>query len=89
MTAKADEICMIGAGATDPDGDSLTYRWFVYPEPGTYRGEMLIRENDRPITFFRVPKDATGKTIHVVLKVTDDGTPALTRYRRVVVTVEP
>jgi hypothetical protein len=27
-----------------------------------------------------------GKTIHVILEATDDGQPALTRYRRVVVT---
>jgi hypothetical protein len=88
-TAKADEICMIDSGATDPDGNSLTYRWLVYPEPGTYRGEMMIPESDRPTTFFRVPKDAAGKTIHVILQVTDDGTPALTRYRRIVITVKP
>jgi len=28
-----------------------------------------------------------GCTIHVILEVTDDGTPPLTRYRRIIVTV--
>ena len=32
-----------------------------------------------------VPADAKGRTIHVILEVTDAGEPALTRYRRIVV----
>jgi len=28
-------------------------------------------------------------TIHVILAVTDNGTPALTRYQRVIITVNP
>jgi hypothetical protein len=75
-------------GSSDPDYDTLTYRWFVYPEPGTYRGELGITFDDSRDAILLVPKDAAGRTIHVVLEVTDDGTPALTRYRRVVVTVE-
>jgi hypothetical protein len=34
-----------------------------------------------------VPAEAKGKAIHVVLEVTDDGVPALTRYRRAVLLV--
>jgi hypothetical protein len=36
-----------------------------------------------------VPDDARDKTIHIILQVTDDGDPPLTRYRRVVVDVKP
>jgi hypothetical protein len=28
-------------------------------------------------------------TLHIILAVTDNGTPALTRYQRVIVTVNP
>ncbi|MGA2662029.1 MAG: hypothetical protein ABSH34_31505 [Verrucomicrobiota bacterium] len=35
----------------------------------------------------RVPDDAAGHTIHIVLTATDSGHPVLTRYRRVVVIV--
>jgi hypothetical protein len=31
------------------------------------------------------PIDAAGKTVHVVLEVTDGGSPGLTRYRRLVI----
>lgn len=32
----------------------------------------------------RIPGDANGKVMHVVLKVQDDGKPPLVAYRRVV-----
>jgi hypothetical protein len=36
----------------------------------------------------QVPADAAaGQTIQLVVEATDNGTPALTRYRRVVVTI--
>jgi hypothetical protein len=38
-------------------------------------------------TRLTIPADAVGKTVHVVLEVTDAGRPALTRYRRVVLRV--
>ena len=30
-----------------------------------------------------------GQTIHVILEATDNGTPSLTRYQRVIVTIQP
>ncbi|MEX0703746.1 MAG: nucleoside hydrolase-like domain-containing protein [Planctomycetales bacterium] len=72
------------SGTTDPDGDRMTYRWFVYREPGTFAGDVRIEDEERPRATLFVPADAAGKTIHIVLEVTDDGTPPLTRYRRVV-----
>jgi hypothetical protein len=85
-TSTIGGICVLDAeGTIDPDGDQLTYRWFVYPEPGTYRGKVRIPGAQDAFTGLSVPKDAAGKTIHVILEVTDDGTPPLTRYRRIVV----
>jgi hypothetical protein len=74
------------SGSTDPDGDRLNYRWFLYPEPGTYQGDVKIKNGTAPQAVLDVPMDAAGKSIHVILEVTDDGTPPLTRYRRLVVT---
>ena len=34
-----------------------------------------------------IPADAAGQAIHVITVVTDDGTPALTRYGRVILEV--
>ena len=49
---------------------------------------MAVRHGTTAKAVLDVPADAAGKTVHVVLEVTDAGTPALTRYRRLVVTGE-
>ena len=76
-------------GSSDPDGQTLSYRWEFYPEPGTYRGPLEIIDADKPRASFVVPNSAAGKTIHVILTVTDNGEPALSRYGRIVATAQP
>jgi hypothetical protein len=71
------------AGSSDPDGNELTYEWFVYQEAGTYRGRADF-DAMGPESDFTVPSDADGKTIHLIVAVHDRGDPPLTRYRRVV-----
>jgi len=78
-------------GTTDPDGDSMSYLWFQYKEAGTYPGLVSFRPYaanlyDLPVTAPEVDKP---QTIHFILQVTDKGAPALTRYKRVMVTVLP
>jgi hypothetical protein len=41
-----------------------------------------------PDAWFIVPKKAKMGTMHLILAVTDHGTPALTRYKRVIITVQ-
>jgi hypothetical protein len=101
LTAKRGEQVQLSAeGSTDPDGDALSYEWFYYGEAGTFTtsnaraGQPIdIRNFDQTKAWFVVPTDrvmppGTG-TIHIILAVTDHGTPRLTRYQRVIVTVEP
>jgi hypothetical protein len=77
---------LTAAGTTDPDTDRLSYRWYVYPEAGTYAGKATIADSTSPQATLAIPADAVGRTVHVILEVTDSGEPALTRYRRIVVT---
>lgn len=87
LTAKpGEEVRFNAAGTTDPDGQELSYEWSIYPEAGTYRGAVTIADATKPAAHLRVPADAGGKTIHVLLTVRDRGAPPLARYRRVVVT---
>ena len=82
-------VTLDASGAGDPDGDGLSFRWTVYPEPGAYRGPVPISGSRSKRASFRAPPVESEKTLHVILEVTDDGTPELTRYQRVVTTVVP
>ncbi|NDW13628.1 DUF1593 domain-containing protein [Bacteroides sp. 214] len=95
MTAKVgDRIELSATGSTDPDGDELSYSWFYYPEAGSYiissgrTGNPLeINDADKMNAWFTIPKSSRLGTMHIILAVTDNGTPALTRYKRVIIHV--
>ncbi len=80
-------IPLDAAGSSDPDGQALSFRWYVYPEVGTYGKDVPIPNDTTQKTSIPVPQDAGSKTLHVILEVTDNGTPSLTRYRRVILNV--
>ncbi len=79
-----DTVTGSGAASTDPDGNALAFQWISYPEAGTYPKPVTFEAKDAGLTFV-VPLDASGKTIHFILRVTDNGSPPLTRYRRLIV----
>src|SRR5690349_8434702 len=73
--------------AADPDGNKVSTLWWQYLEAGTYPKTVKIINPNCLDTVMLMPRDAVrGQTIHLILQVTDDGTPPLTRYQRIVVT---
>jgi len=55
---------------------------------GTYPGQVMLSNPTSLGASMQAPSDAmAGQTIHLILEVTDNGTPALTRYQRIVVTI--
>jgi hypothetical protein len=79
-------VRLSAAGSRDPDGQEVTYQWWIYPEAGTYQRMPALDGSNSPQVNVNLSPDATGE-IHVVLEVTDNGQPPLTSYRRVVITV--
>jgi len=82
-------VNLSAAGSTDPDGNPLMYKWWHYPEPSTYKKPLTISNATSRHASFVAPNVASPQTIHIILDVTDTGTPPLTRYQRVIVTVNP
>jgi hypothetical protein len=80
-------VKLSAAGSSDPDSDMLSHKWWVYKEAGTYWDEAPIRGANAVEAVVNVPKNASGRTIHVILEVVDDGIPSLTTYRRVILKV--
>jgi hypothetical protein len=90
LSAKSGQtISLSAAGSTDPDGNAMQTTWFVYPEPGTYRGEIELSQTDGADTQFTAPTVTAPATIHIILQLKDNGDPPLSAYRRAVVTVQP
>lgn len=94
-------IRLDASSSRDPDGNKLRYHWFAYGEagysPSGNVGDVQVTDGDTaqavitPVdacrkawfpSFTTCPKDTYA---HVILAVTDDGSPNLTSYRRVIV----
>lgn len=91
QTVRSGEAVSLNAlGTTDPDGDSLSYHWFQYPEAGSYTDPITLWGAENLYARgFAAPEVDRAREAHFVLRVTDKGVPALSRYRRVIVTILP
>jgi hypothetical protein len=81
----------------DPDGQKLHYSWFQYAEAGPAAITITGADTPKPV----VSPTATCRpqwlprrggcppagTAHLILAVTDEGTPKLTSYRRIILNV--
>lgn len=107
LEAKVGEEVTVSAdGSKDPDGNALSYNWFLYPEATSAISsavEVKDVQGRRGEDFLNAPSvlalsdnhaqavkaNALRKgTEHLILAVTDNGTPSLTSYRRVIITVK-
>jgi hypothetical protein len=96
-------LALSAAGTSDPDHQALSYQWFHYAEAGYLPGQALASveiSNERAarasVTVTRICRpnwipaasDTCAASIaHIILAVTDLGTPRLTSYRRVILEV--
>ena len=76
------------AGTADPDGNALSYHWWIYREAGTFAGEIELATPDRDQTRFIAPQVPKRSEIHIILTVSDNGEPTLTSYRRAIILIK-
>jgi hypothetical protein len=86
-TVTANATVTLQAQVTDPDNNSVTSQWWQYKEAGTAGAVNIANATSAANASFVVPNEP-GKTIHIILEVTDNGTPALKRYERIVFTIQ-
>jgi len=80
-------VNLSAAGSSDPDGDSLSYKWFYYRNPSTYNRSVTIDNSTTATPTVHVPADAGSSELHIILELHDSGDPSLYAYRRVIINV--
>jgi hypothetical protein len=96
--AVGQSVTLDGGASSDPDGQKLDFHWFHYAEAGSADGNLAaltLTDADtaravvkagavcQPRWLPLMPCTGSGDA-HVILAVTDEGTPRLTSYRRVI-----
>jgi hypothetical protein len=104
MDITVGQSVTLDAGeSSDPDGQKLNFHWFHYAEAGSAEGNLAaVTLTGADTARVSVKADAvcrpkwlplipcTGNGVaHIILAVTDEGTPRLTSYRRVILRVRP
>jgi hypothetical protein len=88
ISARPGETIRLQGVTSDPDGNTVVVKWWQWKDVGTYPGQVLLSNPTSLATSMQVPADAiAGQTIHLIIEATDNGTPTLTRYQRIVVSV--
>jgi hypothetical protein len=101
-TTVGTPVTLDAAKSHDPDGQRLTYSWFQYVEAGitgTRPAAVTITDASaakavvtataacRPTWMGRGGAQCASGVAHIILAVTDNGSPALTSYRRIILNV--
>lgn len=81
-----EKVTLSAKGTKDPDGNSLSYRWFIYKEIGEFSGKLDLTDASSEEIGFIMPELNKGQALHVILEVKDSGAPALFSYRRIILT---
>jgi len=90
IVKSGDSIRIDASKTRDEESDKLTFRWEVLAVPGASFEGVALSDPTARFVELRVPAAAAGKTIHLLLTVTDDGAGHhLTAWRRIQLEVSP
>jgi len=90
IEVKSGKTIILDAGKTiDPDGDALKFNWWQYKNAGSYGGIVDLKDVNSDKISFTAPKVSKTETIHIILEVSDNGSPTLKGYQRIIVEIVP
>lgn len=85
VTAKPGATLTLEVETSDPDGDLLETKFWIYKEVGTYNGEVQLSAEDNKV---QVTLDALSSgQLHLIGEVKDNGAHPMIRYVRFVVEI--
>lgn len=89
-----ESIRLDASARSDPDGETLRYRWVHYPEPGDFWDwrNLNLKGLNQAVLEVEAPtrvRITAPRTTHLILEVTDSGTPPITRYERIIIKILP
>ena len=87
MTAAPGQTITLRCKVSDPDNDKVNVEWMQFKVGGTK--DLLTFGNAKSATTtVTIPATTkAGEQLHAILQTTDNGTPALTHYHRVIINV--
>jgi hypothetical protein len=88
VLASPGETIRVNANVSDPDGNNVSVKWWQFMV-GTYSNKVDISDANKARAKVHIPKDAVAaQTIHMIVEATDNGSPNLTSYQRIIITVK-
>ena len=90
LKVKPGASIKLKAMANDPDMDAVQFKFWNYLEAGTCPDRANVVEQGKGNATVVVPSTAKkGDTIHIIVEGKDGGSPALIRYQRVILEIQP
>lgn len=86
-TVKPGQKVDLKATAFDPDGNAVYYWWWHYPDPSGMKEHIKIVHETSDNAWFTVPENSKND-IHIILEVSDNGSPQLKSYKRLIFKME-
>lgn len=80
-------IMLDASKSTDPDGDSLSFNWWIYSVVAKSGNGVQIENPNSSVTALNFDSSYSGKEVHIILEVSDYGKPSLTAYRRIILKI--